>query len=240
MLIYENVKWRGVQWKCLFGILIVWEQEKWPRTPKTPRLGEWGEPYFTFPKGSKGPAPGLAVPSLGCVVPGALPRAHVWKMPLRWPSCSQSFHPALPVSVLSHQGQCVHESSPQWLLLRLLSHLQFRLIQGCAGQDCERLFLPWPRQLQRRNRQMDRNEFLAMALSVLLILGLQPCRGDAIWSADGTCGRLRSVHRHIYGAVLGSPPYSFKRSCRGEGIMGRQLRILPFLHELVFIFSSMI
>lgn len=29
MLIYENMKERGMQWKLIFGILIVWEQEKW-------------------------------------------------------------------------------------------------------------------------------------------------------------------------------------------------------------------
>lgn len=141
---------------------------------------EGGEMCLAFPKGSKGSAAGLVVPVSRWVVPGTLPHVRVWKMPLRWPSCSQSFHPALPVSVLAHPGQCVHESSPQWLLLQLLLHLQFHRLQECAGQDCERLFLLWPRQLQRRNGQTDRS----------LSIELQPRGNNALWCAGGTCGSL--------------------------------------------------
>lgn len=82
-------------------------------TPPTPGLGEGREGRLAFLKGSKGWVAGLAVPSSRVWMPGLLPHVHVWKTPLRWPSCWQSFHPAHPASVPSRLGQCVHESGPQ-------------------------------------------------------------------------------------------------------------------------------
>lgn len=190
-------------------------------TPQTTRPCECGEQHLTFLKGSKGSAAGSVIFRSECMMPRLLPHVHVWKKPLHWPSCSRSFHPALPVSVLSHQGQCEHESSPQWLLLRLLSRLQFHLIQGCAGRDCERLFLPWPHQLQRRNR--NRGEWEAVVLDATL---LQMARVEDFALCTFTSA-MQPYPQPFY--------WSEEAAAMKESQIG-QLRSLPFPHVVLFFF----